>query len=193
MKISELVNAPQWLIDADTENADVAIIDGIVQWYSGEFRGGNFRGGDFLGGNFRGGNFLGGNFLGGNFRGGDFRGGEFRGGNFRGGNFWGGNFRGGNFRGGNVRGLAAEKLRAYVGLYPYQVSSFLTTDGKRYVQMGCLLKTLEEWEQIGIRNSNPSEFPDDGSEKCEERVAAFEFARAAALRMKIPAKKEETC
>ena len=135
--------------------------------------------GDFLGGNFLGGDFRGGNFLGGDFWGGDFRGGNFRGGNFR-----GGDFRGGNFRGGSVEGKAALKLRAHIGLYPYQVTAALLADGSRWVQMGCLWKSLEDWEKIGIRKSNESEFPDDGSEKCEERVAAFEFAKAAALRMK---------
>jgi hypothetical protein len=56
--------------------------------------------------------------------------------------------------------------------------------------MGCLWKSLKNWEKIGIRKSNLSEYPDDGSEKCEERTAAFEFARAAALRMKLPERKD---
>ena len=38
----------------------------------------------------------------------------------------------------------------------------------------------------GILNSNPSEFPNDRSEKSKERAAAFAFAKAAALRMKLP-------
>lgn len=51
MKISELKNAPEWLVLADTVNADVDITSyGRIIWNSG-----NFRGGDFLGGNFRGG------------------------------------------------------------------------------------------------------------------------------------------
>ena len=116
MKISELKNAPAWLLEAETRNADVILENGKIQWLSGDFRGdflgGNFRGGNFLGGDFRGdfrgGNFLGGDFRGGNFLGGDFRGGNFRSGNFRGGNFWGGDFRGdflgGDFRGGNFLG-----------------------------------------------------------------------------------------
>ena len=162
MKISELVNAPQWLLDADTVNADVRIVDGLVVWSCGDFLGGNFRGGDFWGGDFLGGYFLGGDF-------------------------WGGNFRGGNFLGADVKGNAALKLRAHIGLYPYQVTAALLVDGTRWVQMGCLFKSLEEWEKIGIRQSNLSEFPDDGSERCEERVAAFEFAKAAALRMKAGA------
>ena len=50
MKISELVNAPAWLVNAVTENADVEISAyGWVTWNSG-----NFLGGNFLGGNFRG-------------------------------------------------------------------------------------------------------------------------------------------
>jgi len=140
-----MTNAPQWLLDAKTENAEVDVTtSGWVTWNSG----------DFLGGDFWGGNFLGGNFL------------------------------GGNFLGGSVKGNAALKLRAHVGLYPYQVTAALLADGSRWVQMGCLWKSLEDWEKIGIRKSNEAEFPDDGSDKCEERVAAFEFAKAAALRMR---------
>ena len=46
MKISELKNAPEWLVLADTKNADVEITTyGWVIW-----NGGDFRGGDFLGG-----------------------------------------------------------------------------------------------------------------------------------------------
>ena len=73
--------------------------------------------------------------------------------------------------------------RNYNNLYEYVVGAFLFADGSRWVRMGCLFKSLEEWEKIGIRNSNMLEFPNDGSDKCEERVAAFEFAKASALRM----------
>ena len=51
-------------------------------------------------------------------------------------------------------------------------------------------KAVETWDTIGIRASNPGEFPDDGSEKCEERARAFEFTRAAALRLVEIDKKE---
>lgn len=49
---------------------------------------------------------------------------------------------------------------------------------------GCLWYSLEKWREIGVRESNVTEFPDDGSDRSEERVAAFEFAEAAALRLK---------
>jgi hypothetical protein len=69
-----------------------------------------------------------------------------------------------------------------------QVWAILFDDKSRWVRMGCLFHSLDEWEKIGIRKSNLTEFPDDGSVKCEERVAAFEFAKAAALRMKAGTK-----
>lgn len=92
--------------------------------------------------------------------------------------------------GANVKGNAALKVRAYTNLYPYQVIAALLSDGTRWIQMGCVWKSLDEWERIGIRKSNLSEFPDDGSEGREECVAAFEFAKAAVLRMKLDAPKE---
>ena len=85
------------------------------------------------------------------------------------------------------KGISLVSLRQYVGLYKYIVWATIATDGQRWVRMGCLFKSLEQWEaEGGIRQSNLSQFPDHGSDKCEERVAAFEFAKAAALRMKMP-------
>ena len=59
MKISELHNAPQWLLDANTNNADVELNDGVVvwrggDWWGGDWRGGVWRGGDWWGGVWRG-------------------------------------------------------------------------------------------------------------------------------------------
>ena len=95
------------------------------------------------------------------------------------------NLRGVDLCGANLSGeLKAEKMRVFSGLYKYRVWAVLAQDGTRYVRMGCLFHSLDDWDKIGIRKSNESEFPDDGSEKCEERVAAFEFAKAAAMRLK---------
>jgi uncharacterized protein YjbI with pentapeptide repeats len=74
-----------------------------------------------------------------------------------------------------------------VSSYPYQIQAVLFLDGSRWIRMGCLWKSLEDWKRDGgILNSNPSEFPNDRSEKSKERAAAFAFAKAAALRMKLP-------
>ena len=99
-------------------------------------------------------------------------------------NLRGANLYGANLRCANLRGKKVDQLRIFSGLYDYVVYSILFQDGTRMVRMGCLWETLEEWESIGIRRSNLSQFPDDGSERCMERTAAFEFAKATVLRMK---------
>ena len=136
MKIKELANAPQWLIDAIVRDEDVEIDQyGRVQWNRGEWLVGDFRGGNFLGGNFRGGNFRGGDF-----RGGDFRGGDFWGGNFRGGDFLGGDFRGGDFRGGNFRGhkIAKNPLSFYGFKWPVYIS-------ENHMAIGCQMHEHKAW------------------------------------------------
>ena len=93
--------------------------------------------------------------------------------------------RGANLYEADLRGKKVQCFRAYTSsLYPYAVEAVLFQDGSRYVRMGCLWKSLDDWAEVGIRKSNLSEFPDDGSEKCEERVALFELAKSAVLRMK---------
>ena len=80
---------------------------------------------------------------------------------------------------GNKKKIAT--MRVFTGIYAYQVWAVLFEDGSRWVRMGCLFKSLDEWEEIGIRKSNLSQYPDDGSEKCEQRVRAFEYAKQEAL------------
>ena len=99
-------------------------------------------------------------------------------------NLYGANLYGADLYGANLYGKKIKSMRVFSGLYKYEVWSVLFEDESRYVRMGCLYYSLEEWDRIGIRKSNLSEFPDYGSDKCEERVAAFEFAKAAALRLK---------
>jgi hypothetical protein len=82
---------------------------------------------------------------------------------------------------GDLRLAAVVVMR---GLYRYQCWAAITTDGAPYVRMGCLWHSVDEWDSIDIRKSNPSEFPDDGS-------AAFKFVRAKALRMAEAHKKIE--
>ena len=83
-----------------------------------------------------------------------------------------------------LSGKKVSALRVFTGLYRHQVWSVLFQNGERWVRMGCLFKSLEDWDKIGIRKSNLSEYPDDKSEKSEERVRAFEYAKQEALAMK---------
>ena len=98
----------------------------------------------------------------------------------------GANLGGADLTGTYLGGKKVTSLRVFSGLYCYQVWSVLFGDGSRWIRMGCLFKSLEDWEKIGIRKSNVSEFPDDGSPECEERVSAFEFAKDAVMSMEVP-------
>ena len=104
----------------------------------------------------------------------------------------GADLRGANLRDADLRGAGKVKtFRLFSGLYQYACMAILAEDGTPWVRMGCLWKTVEDWDRSGIRASNRGEFPDDGSERCEERVRAFDFTRAAALRLAEMDKNEE--
>jgi hypothetical protein len=137
------------------------------------------------GANLRGANLYGADLYGANLREANLRGADLRGANLYEADLYGADLREANLRGANLRGKKVQCFRAYTSsLYPYAVEAVLFQDGSRYVRMGCLWKSLDDWAEVGIRKSNLSEFPDDGSEKCEERVALFELAKSAVLRMK---------
>ena len=116
----------------------------------------------------------------------DLRGADLRGANLRGADLRGANLCGANLCGANLHDAGKiHALRTFFGLYRYEVWAVLLADGSHWIRMGCFLKSLDDWEKIGIRKSNLSEFPDDGSEASEDRVIAYEFAKAAVLRMKV--------
>ena len=123
------------------------------------------------------------NLSGANLSGADLRGAYLSGADLSGADLRVAYLSGADLRGAVIDGKKVVSMRVFSGMYDYQIWAVLFEDGSRWLRMGCLWFSLEQWEEIGIRKSNLSEFPDDGSEKCEERVAAFEFAKAAALRM----------
>ena len=77
-----------------------------------------------------------------------------------------------------------KEMQVFSGLYKHIVYAVLFEDGERWIRMGCLWYPLKQWNKIGIRKSNLSEFPDDGSFKSEERVRAFNFAKVTVLAFK---------
>ena len=205
--IIEAVNAKKPLCSADLYGADLyganlrsADLRGAnlygANLYGANLRGADLYGADLYGANLYGADLYGADLYGANLYGADLYGADLRGANLYGANLYGANLYGANLRGADLRGanLRDKKihaLRVFTGLYDYQVWSVVFEDGSRWVRMGCLFYPLEEWDKIGIRKSNFLEFPDDGSDKCEDRVAAFEFARATVLRMKAPDPKPE--
>jgi hypothetical protein len=60
MKVKDLENPPQWLLDAWVDNEDVEIIDGVVVWRSGTWCDGTWHGGTWCDGTWNGGTWLGG-------------------------------------------------------------------------------------------------------------------------------------
>ena len=94
------------------------------------------------------------------------------------------NMRGADLCGANLCGEKIKTGQVINGAYKYTIIIMLTVDNKRIVKMGCLNKTLEEWESIGIRNSNLSEFPDDKSFASEQRAIAFEYAKSVCILLK---------
>lgn len=97
--------------------------------------------------------------------------------------------RGAYLSGADLSGKKIHSLRSFSScIYPYEVWAVLYEDGSRSVRMGCLFKSLKEWENYPILKSNVGEFPDDGSDASLDRAAMFELAKAAALRMTVPEK-----
>jgi uncharacterized protein YjbI with pentapeptide repeats len=129
-------------------------------------------------------NLDGANLINANLDGANLRGASLVGASQVGASLDGANLDGANLDGAILNGKKIKSMRIFSGLYRYTVHAVLFQDGSRWVRMGCLWKSLEDWEIVGIRKSNESQFPDDGSDKCKERAAAFSFAKAAALRMK---------
>jgi uncharacterized protein YjbI with pentapeptide repeats len=147
------------------------------------------RDADLRGANLSDANMSGAYLSGAYLRGAYLRGAELRDADLRSANLSDANMSGAYLSGAYLRDAHDNKkkiatMRVFIGLYEYQVWAVLFEDGSRWVRMGCLWKSLDEWGAIGIRKSNLSQYPDDGSDKSEERVAAFDFAKDATIRMK---------
>jgi hypothetical protein len=198
--VVEAANRGADLYGADLRGADLRGADLYgAELYGANLREANLRGANLYranlceanlrGANLREANLRGADLLGANLRGADLYGAELYGANLRGANLRGANLRRANLRGANGEDKKVHSLRSFSSsLYPYVVLAVLFDDGEQMVCMGCLCKTLGGWKKIEIRKSNEREFPDDGSEKCEDRVGLFNLARAAVTRMKLEKK-----
>ena len=178
------------LRDADLGDADLR----GANLRDADLRGANLRDADLRGADLGGANLRDADLRGANLRDADLRGADLgdadlgdadlRGADLRGADLGGADLRGADLGDADLGGAGEiSALRVLTGLYQYQCMAIVTESGAPWVRMGCLWKSVEEWDRIGIRSSNTSEFPDDGSPKCEERVRAFEFVRDMALRM----------
>ena len=158
MKISDLKDAPQWLLDAKTDNADVEIIDGRVVWYGGTWYGGEWRGGEWRGGEWHGGTWLGGIWHGGTWYGGEWRRGTWGRGTWHSGTWFNGTWHGGTWRCGtwldgtwfNGTWLDGEWRGERVVIPPMSVYGLRwpvhVSDAR--MQIGCQRHTHEQWENF---------------------------------------------
>ena len=56
----------------------------------------------------------------------------------------------------------------------FAVSAFFKKDGTQMIQLGCFLRTRQEWDANFWNNDK--EFPNDGSERSEARLRAYKTA-----------------
>ena len=113
-------------------------------------------------------------------RGAYLRGADLRGAYLRGAYLTGAYLRGVDLTGAYLRGADGESIKIkraiiFTGLYTYVVIPFISEDDIKYVKMGCFTRKLSDWESDFWNNDN--EFPNDGSEKSNLRLFAFETAK----------------
>ena len=123
----------------------------------------------------------------------DLSGADLSGASLSGASLSGANLSGANLYRALIDGkLIVDLIAINSSAYPYQVQAVLFQDGSRWVRMGCLWKSLHDWDsEGGILNSNTSEFPNDNSIRSIARADIFEFAKSTALKMTVPTKEAE--
>ena len=91
-------------------------------------------------------------------------------------NLYGAYLYGANLSGANYRNIKIKKLFLSNTLYTYLAGSIISEDNKQYIILGCHCRLVSDWERDFWNNN--SEFPNDGSEKSENRKRAFNVCNA---------------
>ena len=87
----------------------------------------------------------------------------------------GADLRGADLRGAKIKDITIKKATIITGLYDYVVIPIISKDNIKWVKMGCYLRTVEDWDKDFWNNNN--EFPNNGSEKSNMRLFAYETAK----------------
>jgi uncharacterized protein YjbI with pentapeptide repeats len=176
------------LIGADLSRADLSRANLI----GADLSRADLIGANLIGADLSRANLIGANLIGANLSRANLIGANLSRANLSGANLSGANLVWTNLSGANL--IGADKIASmavFTGLYEYQCWAVVTDAGVPWVRMGCLLKSLADWDTIGIRKSNLGEFKDDGSVKSERRIRAFDFTRAEAVRLAAEFKESE--
>ena len=123
----------------------------------------------------RGADLRGADFTGADLTGADLRGADLTGADLRGAYLRGVDLTGAYLRGADGESIKIKRAIIFTGLYTYVVIPFISEDDIKYVKMGCFTRKLSDWESDFWNNDN--EFPNDGSEKSNLRLFAFETAK----------------
>ena len=187
--LSRCTNACLWEGEAATmRDAVIAARKAGVDLRGSVLRGVDLTGVDLTGAVLTGAVLTGSVLTGSVLRGADLRGVDLRGVDLMGADLTGAVLRGADLRGAVLRDAVLrdakiKALRCFAGLYRYQIWAVVMEDGSPWIRIGCQWRSVEEWDRVTIRESRTSEFPNDGSERSEQRARAFEFARNEAVLM----------
>jgi uncharacterized protein YjbI with pentapeptide repeats len=110
-----------------------------------------------------------------NLQGADLQGANLRYADLQDANLQGANLRYAELQGANLRDVKIKKAIVFTDLYKYIVIPFISEENEKYIIMGCFIRKLSEWEADFWNNDN--EFPNDGSERSNMRLFAYETAK----------------
>ncbi len=154
MTIAELVTEglipkDHWLTKARVQNEDVVIDDGVViwyggTWYNGIWKGGIWKRGTWEDGTWKGGTWYGGTWYNGIWKGGTWYGGIWYNGIWKGGTWYGGIWEDGIWKDGTWKGGIWYGGQRAFGQCRWQC---LFIPGGDLIQIGCVTKTVKEWEK----------------------------------------------
>ena len=140
-----------------------------------DLRDSDLRGSDLRDSDLRGSDLRDSNLRGSDLRDSDLSGSDLSGSDLSDSNLRGSDLRGSDLRGSNICGYKIKKAIVFTGLYRYIVIPFITMEDEEFIKLGCYTRKLSEWE-FDFWN-NDKEFPNNGSEKSNLRILAFNTAK----------------
>jgi len=161
--------------NATIKDAVIKALKSGADLYGANLRGANLYGADLYGANLYGADLYGANLRGANLYGANLRGANLYGANLRGANLRGADLRGADLYGADLYGAKIKKAIVFSGLYQYIVIPYVTDEDICRVKMGCHDRTVTEWDADFWNNNR--EFPNDGSEKSQLRLMAYNTAK----------------
>jgi len=151
MKISELKNAPQWLKDANVENEDVEIINGVVVWNDGTWKSGIWENGVWKYGVWNNGIWKNGTWKSGVWNDGTWNNGIWNNGIWENGVWKYGIWENGIWKNGAWKSGAWKsgtwENGTWSGGFSLLKSKYIPLINKNIIRLGCKQKTVEEWNE----------------------------------------------